>query len=342
MTDCVFYDGKNSFARPVDVVLENDSILIYKTEGENRNLLVSWNVNKVSRLKVREDEGEFCLTQGGTARLIIRDFNLQQKLTHKKNIKPSISADKKIIIYCVVSVAAIGLFFWQILPLLTRPIISLIPYSLDEKLGAAAYKQLINNNKACDNKAGIAALEKMKIRSMPQKLDKTKITIIDSDTENALAFPGGYIVVFRGLLDKAYQPAMLSAVLTHEAGHIVGRHSLEKLFSQLAAGAIITVVTGDISLLTLLGVKVLTGHYTKNMEEEADVFANELMREKQIDPKPIANWFLSMEKGENSVLDYFKTHPEPTDRAAFFTKEKWKVKEILTPQEWVNLKNICS
>ncbi len=58
--------------------------------------------------------------------------------------------------------------------------------------------------------------------------------VIDSDKLNAFSLPGGFVYVYRGLLEKLDNEAELAFVLGHETGHIVGRHAIKNL--QLAYG----------------------------------------------------------------------------------------------------------
>ena len=51
----------------------------------------------------------------------------------------------------------------------------------------------------------------------------------DGQTINAFALPGGQIFITRGLLEALKTEGELAAVLGHEVGHVVGRHSAEQL-----------------------------------------------------------------------------------------------------------------
>ncbi|HVH30884.1 MAG TPA: M48 family metalloprotease, partial [bacterium] len=53
--------------------------------------------------------------------------------------------------------------------------------------------------------------------------------IIDIDVANALALPGGFIYVTKGLLSFVRSDHELAAVLGHEIGHVAHRHPLKKL-----------------------------------------------------------------------------------------------------------------
>ena len=58
-----------------------------------------------------------------------------------------------------------------------------------------------------------------------------RFAILDSDSINAFATPGGFIFITRGALALCEDEAELAGVLAHEVGHVAGRHVL-KIFER--------------------------------------------------------------------------------------------------------------
>jgi len=52
--------------------------------------------------------------------------------------------------------------------------------------------------------------------------------VVDDTTINAFALPGGYIYIYRGLLNHMNSEAELAAVLGHEIGHVTARHAVQR------------------------------------------------------------------------------------------------------------------
>ncbi|MDA2913795.1 M48 family metallopeptidase [Acidobacteriia bacterium AH_259_A11_L15] len=63
--------------------------------------------------------------------------------------------------------------------------------------------------------------------------------IVNTPEINAFAVPGGYIYVYRGLLDFVETESQLVAVLGHEVGHIAGFHGSDYLSRQVILERII-------------------------------------------------------------------------------------------------------
>ena len=342
MTHSTFYDSKAIWGKPVQVRLEAGYIKIYNEAGD---LEARWQADRLSRIKAKEAGGEFCLTLGGSARLILRDKALQEKLQEGTQPYSRLREDKKIIFYTLLGVVGGWLFFFQIIPLLSNPIVWLIPQSFDVEIGAQAYESIIESKQQCNNKRGMAALDKLKSKILDKELAQgITIAVVEGKEENAFALPGGHIIILSGLLDRARQSAMLEAILAHEVGHIEHRHAMRRLVSTATLGVLFALVVGDITFFPVVG-QLAVNSYTHAMEKEADAYALAMMSAKGIDPKPLADWFHSLAEkhGEaQETISYFSTHPAPSKRALFFSESAWAIKKTLSAQEWVALKNICS
>jgi beta-barrel assembly-enhancing protease len=70
--------------------------------------------------------------------------------------------------------------------------------------------------------------EKMAENSKRPGLDYT-FKVIDDDTINAFAGPGGKIYVHKGLMDEFSDDAHLAFIVGHEMGHVENRDPIEKL-----------------------------------------------------------------------------------------------------------------
>jgi len=69
--------------------------------------------------------------------------------------------------------------------------------------------------------------------------------IDDRKTVNAFATPGGYLYVYRGLLETAQNEAELAGVMAHETGHVVARHAARSLVASYGLEAVAGLAAGN-------------------------------------------------------------------------------------------------
>lgn len=145
---------------------------------------------------------------------------------------------------------------------------------------------------------------------------------------NAMALPGGVILVTRELLKTLHSESELVAVLAHEVGHIERGHCFDLVRFQLLMHK-----TGNDSLGVLadMAAQALLDHaYSKTMENEADEYAYELLANSRYDPRGVGRSFASLlqylngakrlTSGHvNPLRDYFMSHPPLEIREAEFS-----------------------
>jgi beta-barrel assembly-enhancing protease len=155
-----------------------------------------------------------------------------------------------------------------------------------------------------------------------------RIYLIDRIEPNAMALPGGVILVTNGLLGMMKSEAELMAVLSHELGHIELNHCLDTVKFELLTRRITHASYGKIADLAAA---LLTRHsFSKTVEDQADEYAYALMIESTYDPRGVAGAFTSLLQYQNKPMgsrdaradllrDYFLSHP-PT----ILRREKFK------------------
>ena len=146
---------------------------------------------------------------------------------------------------------------------------------------------------------------------------------------NAFALPSGVIVVTDELVLLAEHEKELIAVLAHEIGHVMHRHTLRRLLQNSAAVLVIANITGDITSLTALSAGMptllLETKYSRVFETEADEFAMEYMRAHDIPLEYFARILLRMEEATgygSSTHNYLASHPATSDRVKMFQGDK--------------------
>jgi predicted Zn-dependent protease len=139
---------------------------------------------------------------------------------------------------------------------------------------------------------------------------------------NAFALPSGVIVLTDDLVMLAGDDQELVAVLAHECGHVVHRHTLRAVLQNSAVFVVIALITGDVSSATAFGgalpTYLLQNRFSREFEREADAHAVTQLRKGGIAPTHLAKMLerLAATHGEtdSELLGYLRTHPPTPER----------------------------
>lgn len=95
--------------------------------------------------------------------------------------------------------------------------------------------------------------------------------VLDVDEVNAMAAPGGFIYVFKGLVDLMPTDDELAGIIGHEVGHVVERHSMAQLEKTLGMTLLMAGVFGDRGVaLQAVALHAIAAGYSRSDEREAD------------------------------------------------------------------------
>ncbi|WP_293361047.1 M48 family metallopeptidase [Phenylobacterium sp.] len=148
--------------------------------------------------------------------------------------------------------------------------------------------------------------------------------VLDSPELNAFVLPNGKVGFFRGLLELAGSDDEVASVLGHEVGHVIARHSAERMSQEVAVKAGVAVAqmliaqeagewTDEIG--AALGVGATLGvilPYSRKHELEADRVGVDLMRKAGKDPAAaIRFWERMIARADDAAKppEVMSTHP---------------------------------
>jgi Zn-dependent protease with chaperone function len=148
-----------------------------------------------------------------------------------------------------------------------------------------------------------------------------QVSLIDSDEANAMAFPGGKILVLEGLLDMVESENGLTFVLAHEIAHFKNRDHLRGLGRAIVltvAAALLTGAESDFTRLVAPTATFSQAHYSQDREEMADNHALLTLNCYYGHVGGATEFFKAMEARDEDMLagfgHYFSTHPEARER----------------------------
>ncbi len=156
------------------------------------------------------------------------------------------------------------------------------------------------------------------LRDRPGVRYRVKV-LDDPEQVNAFAVPGGYLYVYSGLLLIAEDEAELAGVLAHEIGHIVGRHSINQLVSQLGMDILKDLAFGeDPHQIGQIASQLANARFSRDDELEADTFGVRYAIEAGYDPRGLLRFFEKLKKLEahrrSDLEQLFASHPPTGER----------------------------
>lgn len=213
----------------------------------------------------------------------------------------------------------------------------------DERMGREYSENFIAQNSdkilPIDHPTTRYMQEKMEIIARKSDMPdlKPKVRVINADVLNAFALPGGYVFVFRGLMEKSPSESALMGVLGHEWAHVTARHGTRGMTRSLktltaAVGVmLITQVWAEVSkdkvkqiVLPLIGVGTLIGAQLRilskgrDQELEADRIGSQYALLAGYHPRGIGDMFevFKRETGgsSTSIEKILSSHPEHDTR----------------------------
>ena len=149
--------------------------------------------------------------------------------------------------------------------------------------------------------------------------------VVDDDTVNAFALPGGFIYVTRGILTTLSNEAELAGVLGHEIGHVTAQHQVIQLsqqqLAQLGVGVAAVAVPGlqDYLPLAGIGLQLLFLKFSRADESQADELGVRYMTNVREDPRQLISVMqtlgaVSKAAGAGAIPEWLSTHPAPANR----------------------------
>jgi len=223
----------------------------------------------------------------------------------------------------------------------------LIPQTLERDMGEALVGDF--GGRFCATPEGSKALTKM-TESLVEDPSDLQVEVANIDMVNAIALPGGKVILFKGLLNSAKSADEVAGVLAHEIGHVRERHVMQGLLRQLGLSVVLGGADGMAGGMLN---NVLSMSYSRDAEREADSYSIKAMKRAEVSPLPTAGFFKRLSKMDGSansegrssnITGYMSSHPLSSERKKAFEASAEKGKDyapVLTKSEWDDLREMC-
>ena len=150
--------------------------------------------------------------------------------------------------------------------------------------------------------------------------------VLNANEVNALACPGGFIYVFKGLLDYMPTDTELAGVLGHEVGHVAKKHTVHSIEKQLWTSLILLAATRGQGLgLVQAAQQALFAGYSRTDERGADKEGVNNTIKAGFNPYAMLITVQKLDdlskQGGGAKYGLFSSHPEPEERVKRVMKQ---------------------
>lgn len=192
-------------------------------------------------------------------------------------------------------------------------------------IGLKMHTKVMKKYKLYENVEQNERVQKIFKKLVAANKDRTDVVysiyILDEKDINAFSLPGGYIYLFRGVLDIAKTDDQIAAVIAHEMGHISARHGMKRLQASYGATLLELAATqagGNAAYGVNVGLNSLFIQYSQQEEFEADRLGVKYMKGAGYNPEGAIRFLELMKKEEDKKgpqpFSYWRTHPHISER----------------------------
>jgi len=343
-----YHDGSSSLAHPVQVHREGDRIRIagkdVELEYRIEEIRVPSRLGDTARSLLLPDGGELHGLDNDTIdRVFPQDGSLERLVHRLEQYWPAALAS--IVVIALGSVA----FLTLLVPWIGDQAAQRLPVEAEQLLGRQVpliLEQLgmRETQLPAETRERLSAEFAMLTEGLTGA-DHYRLQFAHwSGVPNALALPGGTVVITDELVDLLEEDRLVIAVMAHEIGHLEHRHLLRSVAQSASVFVVLGMALSDVSALSVLGAGLpaflINSHFSREFEREADSYAFELLLACGRSPLDFAD-AMSRLAGDvesddfETRLHYLSTHPASTERieAAREAAERAYFSPVISPLE---------
>ncbi|MGR3486172.1 MAG: M48 family metallopeptidase [Paracoccaceae bacterium] len=360
--DATFADGRTAAARPAELSFDDaaGTLLIAPRDA----VPVRWPLAELRRLRDQAGIDAVVLgREGDPARVLLPDgpdLNAIRARAPDLDRAPRYARKGRLLLAGLSAIASVALIVWVLIPAIADRLAPYLPEAGEAALGDLTFERIrvaldptgLAPLRICEDPDGLAALGVMRDR-----LDATglydgplRVTVLDSDVVNAFALPGGRVVFFRGLIERARRAEELTAVLAHEIAHVANRDPTRLALRSAGSIGILGLLLGDFAggaAVLFLVEAIVRADHTREAELAADAFAFDMLNAADLPPSAMADLFARLLDDvieTPAILGPLDTHPDMRDRIArarAATPDGVAFEPLLTPARWAALRGVC-
>ena len=347
-----YYDGKTASVREVTVVATPGEVIL--RDAADSSLVARWPIVDLAVLGDSEHEAvPLLVRRNDEARLAIEDAGHRRALgTAVPEIArlgaPRPSTAGRILQFGA-GLAAVVALFWAGLQAGSDVLAPMVPHALQARLGESVYAQLAGQRPLCRGKAGLEAVNLFAGRLAARGgYDRpVSVRVVKGGPINAFTLPGGIVVLYSALIDRAADADELGGVIAHEIGHAVHYHPIKGLVRQYGTEQILKAITGGYSEIGTLGsggTLLLALRNGRAFEREADATGISLLEKLGLRADGMSRFFEALLKIEPhdpaAIAGIWSDHP-PTAERVTATRRPPTGAPDFTDADWRSIRAMC-
>ena len=256
------------------------------------------------------------------------------------------------VLLCCIAIALIAtVLYASLVRVASEQAARFMPAGMEKRLGNSVVSILAPEQARCmDSERRLQPLVD-RLQMATGSKQQFQVIYVNQAVVNAFAAPGGYIVVFRGLLDETETPEEFAGVLAHEMQHVLLKHSTRALareFSGRALLSLMAVDSGGTPSAIQASVRLANLSYQRSDEEAADLGGAALLARAHVRTDGLAIFLQRMQLSTTGrgLGSYLSNHPATEDRINALRAETKKLDQAATPlmtaEEWASAREVCA
>lgn len=243
------------------------------------------------------------------------------------------------------SLAALGVWVGLVV-LGSRPLARSIPHRWSRWLGDRASRAILSQHPLCGDTEAKRILDRMKRRLTPPGYPhrRFRVQVLDAPRVNAVAAPGGRIIVFNGLFGYTRTPDEFAGILAHEMAHVIERHPSQHVLRSLGFGVLFGSFTGNLTTAGQIAQVLTQQAFTREDEIRADRLGVNLLNRANVSSKGLVRFLKRLRRTglhRTGVFGYLSSHPPYETRIEQLRPRVQQADPVLTRTSWDKLKRIC-
>lgn len=329
-----FFNSGSSKAETASILIDKKAVSVFKDSECLYNLL---------KVKSVQDNKSIFL-ENGSLFVTKEELNaIDLKLLIPKTELILKNLDKfrlKSVVIILLTIIVLVISYRFLFISFSSTLVYFFPYKWEQKIGEATYRTL---SSTILEKSEIKEKRITEIKDKSQKIFKHSGLYKNPEIKfnksnilgpNALALPGGPIIITDDLVELLKDDDLILSVIAHELAHIKERHSLQQIVEIAGLSSIAWMIFGlDESILeeiVFIGINIWGLKKSRDLEKDADLMALKLLEKTGMSKKSfiqaierLTNHYCVATKIEKSVCinelksGWLSTHPSGAERLKY-------------------------